>query len=50
MKPSLCKMLDEIRQAVGRCNEPEKEVLEELISEADGWQMRLDELNEEDEE
>jgi hypothetical protein len=44
------KMLNEIRQAIGRCNEPEREVMEELMGEAEGWKMRLEELDEEEDE
>ena len=44
------KMLDEIRQAIGRCNEPERVVMEELMGEAEGWKMRLEELDEEAED
>ena len=44
-------MLDEIRQAVGRCTVPsEREVYEALMGEAAGWEMRLGEIDAEDEE
>ena len=40
-------MLDDVRAAIGRCrNVPEKDVYEALCAEADGWKMRLEELEE----
>lgn len=41
-------MLDEIRKAISRCNASEKECYEELVGEAEGWQMRLEELEDVD--
>lgn len=42
------RMLDEIDDAVGRTREfPEIEVMAALVSKAEGWKMRLQELEEE---
>lgn len=41
-------MIDKIRIIVGNCTDPELECYEALMEEADGWQMRLDELNDEE--
>ena len=51
MNSEIKQMLDEIRKAISRCRGPsEREVYEELMAEAEGWRMRLEELdNEEDE-
>jgi hypothetical protein len=43
-------LLDKIRKAMAECNAPELEMLEALVSEADGWEMRLEELEEEEDE
>jgi hypothetical protein len=42
--------LNEIRRIMSRCNASEKELYEALCEEAEGWQMRLQELQEEDED
>ena len=49
-RPEIKKMLDKIRQAVGETSQAcsEKEVLEELVVEADGWNMRLEEIEAEE--
>jgi len=49
-RPEIKKMLDKIRQAVGETSQAcsEKEVLEELVCEADGWNMRLEEIESEE--
>lgn len=44
------KMLDSIRQAIGDCKASERETYEALCSESDGWEMRLSELEAEDED
>ncbi len=45
-RPPIIKMLNEIRQAIGRCYGPsEREILEELEAESEGWRMRLRELD-----
>ena len=41
-------MLEEIRQAMARCTAPEKAVFEALTAEAEGWNMRLEELEDEE--
>jgi hypothetical protein len=44
------RMLDEFRASIRRCSASERAVYEALVEEAEGWKMRLDELEEEDEE
>jgi hypothetical protein len=47
------KMLDKIRKAIAETATEmagEKEVLEELVCEAEGWKMRLDEIEAEEED
>jgi hypothetical protein len=45
----LDKMLNEVRGAIARYGRlPEKEVYEALAEEAEGWRMRLEELNDEE--
>ena len=41
-------MLEEVRSAISRCTAYEKSVYEAMCSEADGWKMRLEELESED--
>lgn len=42
------RMLDEIRKAICRCDGPsERDVYEALMAEAEVWQMRLQELEDE---
>ena len=43
---SVDAMLDEIRAAMARCTAPERAVYEAVCSEAEGWEMRLQELEE----
>lgn len=43
------QMLIEIRSLIAKCRAPEREVYEALCSEADGWEMRLQELDEAEE-
>lgn len=43
-------MLDKIRAAMAECDLPEKEVYEALCSEAEGWQMRLEEIEAEEDD
>jgi hypothetical protein len=38
------QMLDQIRSVMAKCKAPEKEVYEALCCEAEGWEMRLREL------
>lgn len=42
-------MLEAIRQAVSRCTASERDTFEALVVEAEGWKMRLEELEAEDE-
>jgi len=44
------KMLEEIRRIIGQCTASEKETYEALVDEAAGWEMRLEELEEEPDE
>lgn len=45
---SIKDTIDEVRNAVARCNEgSEAELLELLLAEAEGWKMRLEEIEEE---
>lgn len=43
-----CQVIDAIREAISKHAGPERELLEELLSESDGWKMRLDELEDEE--
>jgi hypothetical protein len=42
------QMLDQIRSIISKCDASEKETYEELVSEAEGWKERLQELEEDD--
>lgn len=42
------QMIENIRKIISQCTAPEREVFEALMSEADGWEMRLQELKEEE--
>ncbi len=44
------KVIDEIRKLMARCTDSEKELYEALVDEASGWEMRLQELEREDED
>ena len=44
------QVLKIIRDAVGSCTASERELFEALDAEAEGWRMRLQELDDEDEE
>jgi hypothetical protein len=44
------EVIKEIRMAIARHLGSEKELLEALMTEADGWDMRLEELGEDEEE
>lgn len=41
--------LDKIRDAISQCDASEKDLFEALDCEAEGWRMRLQELEDEDE-
>lgn len=41
-------MLEKIRRVIAACNAPEKMVMEALCGEAEGWEMRLAELEDDD--
>jgi hypothetical protein len=45
----ISEMLTQIRRAIQRCDANERELYEALVAEAEGWRMRLEELDEEDE-
>ena len=45
-KKSIQRMLDDVRRAMGQCSASEKDTLEAVLSEADGWKDRLRELDE----
>lgn len=47
MKATIQRMLDNMRSAIGQCPESDKEVLEAILDEAEGWKMRLEELDDE---
>ena len=38
------RTIEEVRRVISRCTAPERDLLEELLAEAEGWDMRLDEL------
>lgn len=38
------EVLDKIREIIGRHEGSETELYQELVAEAEGWEMRLDEL------
>jgi hypothetical protein len=42
-------MISELRTLISKCDDDEKSVYEALVVEAEGWKMRLEELEEEDE-
>jgi hypothetical protein len=42
------EILNEIRRLLGRHVGSEKELLEELCAESEGWEMRLDELEDDE--
>lgn len=50
MPLTIKQMIREIQDVIGRTDRsiPEEEVLEALLTEADLWQMRLDELRDND--
>jgi hypothetical protein len=48
MKITQKQMISKIREAVGQCEGDEKDVLECLMDESDNWNMRLQELKEEE--
>lgn len=41
------QMLDQIRGIIAKCSGSEEEVYTALVSEAEGWEMRLQELENE---
>ncbi len=47
---TMLQVLDAIRKAVAQHRGDEKELLEQLVAEAEGWEMRLDELEIEERE
>ena len=42
------EMLKQIRQIIAKCDASEREIYEELDAEAEGWRMRLDELDDDE--
>lgn len=44
------EIIEKLRDMISNCSDSETTLLIELISEADGWQMRLDELAEKNED
>lgn len=42
------QMLEEIRKIIGQCKADEKSTMEALVDEAEGWKMRLQELEDEE--
>lgn len=42
------QMIAEIRKIIARCKASEKAIYEALLEEAESWQMRMDELEEDD--
>lgn len=47
MKAAIEKLLREINDAIGRCKASELETYKALVNEAEGWSMRLEELERE---
>lgn len=45
----IAKMLNEIRRSISRCTATERDTYEALVEEAEGWKMRLEELEEDGE-
>lgn len=43
-------MIDSIRATISQCDASEREVFEALMSESEGWEMRLQELDDDDDE
>lgn len=48
MKKQIKEMLEKVRKAISECKAPEKDMYEELVAEAEGWNMRLQEIEEEE--
>ncbi len=44
------RMLEEVRDVIARCDASEKETYEALLDEAAGWEMRLRELEAEEDD
>jgi hypothetical protein len=44
----ISKMMEKIRNTIAECKADEKAVLEELVAEAEGWNMRLEEIEQEE--
>ena len=44
------QVIDEIRKIMAKHDGPEKELYEELVAEAAGWSMRLQEIEAEEED
>lgn len=44
MKDAIEAMLEKIRDAVAACKASEVDILDALVSEAEGWKMRLEEM------
>ncbi len=50
-KPGMQDLLNELRSLLARYSYiPEREMYEELLCEADGWEMRLEEIEQEEED
>lgn len=48
-KQTAKQILEQVREIVSQSTCDEKELYEELMAEAEGWKMRLEELEEDDE-
>ncbi len=44
------EMLKEINRIIAKCEASEKDTYEALVAESEGWSMRLDEIEEEENE
>lgn len=50
MKVTVNTMIKENRRIIAECDASEEEVYEALVDESEGWRMRLEELEDDDEE
>jgi hypothetical protein len=42
------QMIEQVRAIIARCDASEKDAYEALLEEAEGWKMRLEELEDEE--
>ena len=48
-KSKIETMLDKVRQAMADCDASEKDVMKAMVVESEGWKMRLEEIEQEEE-